>query len=114
MFIARYAHPDSDDTIMGYGLSAQAAVQEAYDATGMAPSRVELGHETGLYIVRNDVTHAEPEFEDRDEAVEYARQQGFVALRCTERLYRWIEERGIPDRWTINEDNFADLCDVTP
>lgn len=114
MYIALYAAPFSDRTIMGYGQSAREAIQDAHDATGMTRSRVEPDYESGNYIVKNDHSDRTSEFTDRDAAIEYAEQQGFVALRCTERLGRRIEDIGIPDDWTTDDNGHADLSNATP
>lgn len=99
-----------------YGLwpVGQEAIQDAHDATGMTRSRVEPDYESGNYIVKNDHSDRTSEFTDRDAAIEYAEQQGFVALRCTERLGRRIEDIGIPDDWTTDDNGHADLSNATP
>ena len=99
---------DHGALICGIGTSSEGAVTDAYDQSNSHAPVVWSDEDHGTFHVRLD-TGEDNEFNGEDEAREYAEKKGFVAIPCTERLYRKVLDFGAPSRWTTNAAGLQDL-----
>lgn len=97
--------------IYGVGRNVDAALAKAYRNTDTCPADVSQ-EKGGDWVVSYDV--GSEVFNDEDEAREYADELGFIAQRCTERLYIHVERYGWDTyqsdfRWAEGADGLVDL-----
>ncbi|UYW26245.1 hypothetical protein OKC48_23740 [Methylorubrum extorquens] len=109
---------DQGAGIFGIGLSADAAVQDAYSQSNTSEPTIRKT-ESGSWKVIDHITGNVAQFgNDESEARAYAIQKGFISRECTERLYRHVEAHGCSAghfRWNQGEgldDLYIDETDL--